>query len=252
MENIKEKLNKTKETLLKFQGRLEKDTGRNSKKSIKKADKKDKNSVNFLDFVDTTKVFLFENKLILATLVILIIAFAAGYSLKSVFFAAKVNGVPITRAQIRKEAEKTQGSQILENKISEILIQQEAKKQKIEISEEELASEISGIEDSVKAQGQDLDTLLTLQGMTREDLNKQMKLQLVIEKILSSQVSVADEEVDAYIQSNADNFPEDTDFEAIKGTIKDQLLQQKLSQSFNAWLEGLKSEASIEYFVEYK
>ena len=78
-----------------------------------------------------------------------------------------------------------------------------------------------------------------------------MKLQLMIEKILESKVQVTETDIDQYIEQNAASFPEETDFEAIRNTIKDQLLQQRMSQQFNEWMAGLRSEADIQNFIEY-
>jgi len=179
------------------------------------------------------------------------IVLAGLYFFKHLFIVALVNGQPISRIQIVKELEKKQGQMLLDQMISETLINQEAKKRGINIAQSEIDEELASLEESYGLQGGDLEELLKLQGMTKEDLAKQIKIQKVIEKMLADEASVSEEEIDQYIEDNKDFLGEDEDPALMRDQIKDQLTQQKMSEKFQEILENLKAEAKIKYFLEY-
>lgn len=174
-----------------------------------------------------------------------------GYYFKSIFVAATVNGEPIARLSVIQEVEKQGGRQILDTLVNERLIMQEARAQGINVTQADTDAEISLIEEQVQAQGQTLDEILTLQGMTREDLNKQMKIQVIVKKLMEDKVSISDDEVVAYMEENKDYLPEASDEAQLKEQVREQLTQQKMSEQFQALLTDLKEKASINYFVKY-
>ncbi|RJR30086.1 hypothetical protein C4564_01105 [Candidatus Microgenomates bacterium] len=174
-----------------------------------------------------------------------------GYYFKSIFVAATVNGEPIARLSVIQEVEKQGGRQILDTLVNERLIMQEARAQGINVTQADTDAEISLIEEQVQAQGQTLDEILTLQGMTREDLNKQMKIQVIVKKLMEDKVSISDDEVVAYMEENKDYLPEASDEAQLKEQVREQLTQQKMSEQFQTLLTDLKEKASVNYFVKY-
>ncbi len=62
---------------------------------------------------------------------VLIALLALGFLFKEWFVVAVVNNRPITRLALDRDLEKQGGKQILESKISEMLVLDEAKKQKV-------------------------------------------------------------------------------------------------------------------------
>jgi parvulin-like peptidyl-prolyl isomerase len=164
---------------------------------------------------------------------------------------AVVNGRPITRISLIKELEKQGGQSILDGLIEKSLIYQEAGKQNISISKEELDAEIKSIEDYIQEQGLSLDEALSMRGQTKSDLADQIKLQRLVEKILGEKISVSDEEIKAYFDENASLYDAGTKLETVKDQIKETLFQQKLSEEYYTWVEELKTKAKINYFVSF-
>ncbi len=208
------------------------------------------------------KLFKFISKLItrnrsklffLIPLISLLLLGALLYSLKSVFVVALVNNQPISRFALNRELEKQAGQKILEDKISEILITQEIKKKGIKIDQISIDAKIKEIEEELKAQGQNqgLDALLSLQGMTRKDLEKQISLQLSVEKMLGSDIQITEEELKKSFEQNKALYPKGTTFESKKESLKIQLEQQKMAEKFQSWLASLRQNAKINYFVQF-
>ena len=181
--------------------------------------------------------------------VIVIVVLVSVYLLKGLFIVATVNGEPILRTTFTKELEKKDGKQVLNSLVTKSLILQEANKQKVTLTDAELAQEIKSLEDSLTKQGQNLDQLLQAQGMTRADLNEQIKMQKTIEKLIGKDVKVTDKEIQDYIDKNKDSFPESNSADENKKVVKQQLEQQKLSDKFQTWIADLEKKAKINYFV---
>lgn len=187
-----------------------------------------------------------------ATLALSAIAIAAGaYYFKDWIIAAQVNGKPISRLAVIQYLEQRQGTQALDALVTEALIADEAKKKGISISSADIEAEEKKLEANLKAQGQDLETLLSFQGMTRADLRKQIGVQKTIEKLLADKVQISDEEIAKYVTDNKAYFAEGTSEDDKKAQAREQLSQEKLSSEFSTWIEGIKSSASIVKYVSY-
>jgi len=189
-------------------------------------------------------------KKVLLILLVLAAAYVIFFA-KGLFIAATVNGRPVSRLSVVKELEKQGGKQVLDSLINEALITGEARKQNIVVSQEDLDARVGQYTDQVEAQGQKIDDLLAAQGMTKEDFENQIKIQLYVEKLLEGQIEVTDDEVNSFIETNKDFLPEGMSGDELKDFAKGELRQQKLSGEFSTWIEGIKQSADINYFVEY-
>lgn len=171
---------------------------------------------------------------------------------KGLFIAATVNGVPISRLAVIQKLEEQNGKPTLDNLINEALIYNEARKQNISVTDQELNDRIDSIKSQVTSQGQDLDTLLSSQGMSQDEFHKQVKIQILVEKLLGDKVAVTDGEITSFLTANKDYLPQGMSDDDQKSYAKEQLTQQKLSQEFSGWISNLKSSAQINYFVNYQ
>jgi len=181
---------------------------------------------------------------------LLLIAALLGYFGRPLLFAASVNGQFITRYKLIRELEKQGGQQTLDNLVTKAIIFQEAKNKGVGVSQEEIDSELTRIEGIVSQQGSTLDQALALQGQTRQDLMEQIRLQKSVEKLLADKLVVTAEEVKTYWDENKELYGEDSQLEEVSQEIKDTLMQEKLTTSYQPWISELKSAAKINYFVE--
>lgn len=95
-----------------------------------------------------------------------------------------------------------------------------------------------------------LDQALQMQGMSRENLEEQMRLQLAIEEILAPKIQITDEELKQYIEENKDYFSA-TQEAQIREEAQEGLRQQKLNQNFQAWLQELTEKANINRWLKF-
>lgn len=198
------------------------------------------------------KETILRNKKLVA-LVVLIILFVILllYFFKGLFIAAMVNGEPITRLSVVKALEKQGGKATLESLITKKLILQEAKKRNVTIAQNDIDAELKKIEASLKNQGTTIDQALKSQGMTKAQLNEEIRLQLSVQRMVEKNVLVTDKEVEEFVTQNKNQFPEGTAEEKMKEQAKEQLQQQKLQKKTQGFIKSLQNKAKIINFVSY-
>ncbi|OGM15080.1 hypothetical protein A3D84_04650 [Candidatus Woesebacteria bacterium RIFCSPHIGHO2_02_FULL_42_20] len=189
-------------------------------------------------------------KYIVLFIIILAVALVA-FRYRRLLIAATVNGEAITRISVIKELERQGGSQALEALVAEALVYQEAGKQNVRVEDSEIDGEVKRIEETVLAQGQKLDDLLSFQGLTREDFTRRLRVQLLSEKLLGDKLKVTQEEIDQYIKDNKDTFDPALSEDRLKQQVEEFLRQGKFNTDFTPWLDTLKASAKIEYLVKY-
>lgn len=188
-----------------------------------------------------------KKKLIIVLGVFCLALFLFNY--KHLFVVALVNNRPITRLALVWELEKQAGQQVLDTLITKSLILQEADRQNIKIEPERIEEKLKEIEEQVKSQGTDLDTLLQEQGQTRKSLGEEIRIQLIAEEILGKDIEVTEAELQNYFEENKEFLGEDASFEEIKEGLREELKQQKTNERITSWLEELRQNAKINYFL---
>ncbi len=175
---------------------------------------------------------LIKSRLIFIPLIVLVAVVL--YRFKGIAVAATVNG-----------------KSVLDSLVTNQLIRQEAQKQKIVVTPEQVSTQIDQITKNLETQGQTLDSALQGQGMTRKDLDDQIKLQIMVQQMAGKGIEVTDKEIEDYFTQNKDSYPKGTTLDSVKDQIKSSLTQQKTSQAITTWLSELKTKAKINYFVSY-
>lgn len=99
--------------------------------------------------------------------------------------AAVVNGERITYKQLDQQLEKRFGQQFLDVMILEKLVEQKAKKEKIAVTPQEIQAKI----DEIKLRQPNFDLMLKMQNMTIKDVEEQIKMGLLLNKIVSKDIT---------------------------------------------------------------
>lgn len=186
-------------------------------------------------------------KVILGFVVLVVVAALVWSKNKGWLLAASINGQPVTRAELNERLTQRFGSQMLEAMVGEKLIMNEAAKQGSVANDDEVKQKIAEVEKSLSGT-MSLDDSLKMQGITRDEFENQVRIQLVIEKMLSSEVSVSAEEVTDYLKNNANTMTATTDAER-KTEAENQIKGNKMAQKFSEWFAKLKDSAKIEKYL---
>ncbi len=179
---------------------------------------------------------------VLAAIVVLVIV----YSIRSWFVAALVNGQPIYRLDVINQLEQQYGDQEMQSLVTQALIKQEANKRHITVSQQEINSQMTTIENNLKKQGETLDSALQQQHMTKQQLTDQIVLQQEIQKMVGN-VNVTDQQVKDYMNQNKGSLPAGT----TASQVKQQLQQQELQQKEQQFVTDLQTHAHITSWVDY-
>lgn len=190
----------------------------------------------------------FKSKSKIIILLVVLIIFVLLFLFRSLFIVAFVNGQAISRLQIIKELEKQGGKQILNQVVQKVLISQEANKKNIVIAQKDVDDRLKTLESQFKQQGQ---TIEQATGGSREDLAKDIKIQLQAEKLLEKNTKVSDKDVDDYIAKNKDSLPQGTDPKSLRTEIKQQLQSDKFKAALQTLLQDLFKKAKISYLLQY-
>ena len=179
---------------------------------------------------------------VLAAIVVLVIV----YSIRSWFVAALVNGQPIYRLDVVNQLEQQYGDQEMQSLVTQALITQEANKRHITVSQQEINSQMTTIENNLKKQGETLDSALQQQHMTKQQLTDQIVLQQEIQKMVGN-VTVTDQQVKDYMNQNKGSLSVGT----TASQVKQQLQQQELQQKEQQFVTDLQTHAHITSWVDY-
>ncbi|WP_052380539.1 peptidylprolyl isomerase [Paenibacillus camerounensis] len=126
---------------------------------------------------------------------------------------ATVNGADITKAQLYDKLVEAGGETTLQNLITTTLVEQEAKKANITVTDEDINAEIEDLK--TQFGGEDaLNAALAQSSMTLDDLKAQMPLQVEIRKLLEPKITVTDEDISAYFDENKASFNQEEEVQA--------------------------------------
>jgi len=180
----------------------------------------------------------------------ILIVLAILFAMKGLFIAAMVNGSPISRLSVIQELERGSGKAALESLIIEKLINNEASKKGIVITDDQVNVEIANAEAQIKSQGGTLVEALTSQGMSLDTLKKQIAIQKKLEALLADKIQVSEAEITKYITDNKVEIPKGEEAN-YNNQIAQEIRQQKLGTESKALVDSLKAANTVRYFVSY-
>lgn len=198
-----------------------------------------------------TKRYRKINRRYLVISAVLLLVLSLAFILKGILIAATVNWWPIPRYLVWQELEAQGGKQILDGLITKRIVLGEAKKAGQLATQSEVDEEVKKISGEIEKQGGTLESALLFQGQTVEQFKEQILLQKTVEKMLSSELNVADEEIKKYFEENKSSFDKGATLESEKDSIIATLRREKLTTAFQKWLADAKAKAKINYFVSY-
>lgn len=140
---------------------------------------------------------------------------------------ARVAGQEITRDQLVSEAENARTAmlqngmprqateteefyrQALDQVVAGILLYEEAKDEEMTATDEEIDEQITALEDRL-GEDRSLSDVLASQGMSQEDFRAQVRKSLSVQKVIDAkitpQITISDEEIQGFYESNIDRM----------------------------------------------
>lgn len=117
---------------------------------------------------------------------------------------ATIAGVEVTKEQWLAEIEALYGKEILQQMVNNHVMEQAAKKYNIEVTDEEVDLGIALLQVS-----QDVNDTLDVED---KQLRKQVKAQIILEKVLAKDIVIEDEQIEAHYKENESFFNAPTSY----------------------------------------
>lgn len=166
---------------------------------------------------------------------------------RGMFIAAVVNGKPIFKWNLNSVLVSRYGQQTLDGMITEKIIAEEAQKSNISVTQEEINQRG---EDILQSFGSTLsvDEFLQLQGLSRSEFDNQLKLQLTVQKILTKDLQITDQDIEMYIASNSAMLIA-TEPAKLREEARNAIIDTHVSEEFQTWIQELRDKASVQTFL---
>ena len=120
---------------------------------------------------------------------------------------ATVNGQKITKDELFEKLLQQDRGVTLDAMITEILIEQEAQKANIRVTDEEIEKEIDKVKSQFSSDMEFQQTLSQL-GVTVDDLRRQARSNLLVKKILLPEIEVTEEALQQYFTDHKEDYDE--------------------------------------------
>ncbi len=187
-----------------------------------------------------------SNKTITLILVAIVIGLLT-YKLGPWLVPSIVGNTPVTRFELWSRLEKGYGAQALDDMVNEKILDQAIAKANIKVDQTKLDDQLKALETQFESTG-GLDEALKQRGLTRSDLEKQIRTQLAVEIILADKINPTEVEVKAQFDEGATTVYKDKKFDEVKDSITEELKQTKLRDAFLAWFADIKKEVKVKSF----
>lgn len=160
---------------------------------------------------------------------------------------ALVGNRPITRLELWSRLEKSYGAQALDDMVNEKILDKAIADSGVRIDQAKYDEQLKTLETQFESAG-GLDEALKQRGLSRKDLEKQIRTQLAVEELLKDKINPSDEEVKAQFEKGSSTVYKDKKIDDVKATIMEELKQTKLRDEFLAWFAEVKKSIKVTSF----
>lgn len=168
-----------------------------------------------------------KKKYFLIILIILGVVMSVGVIFSNKEVVARVDGKSISKDQLYDLLVQQGGEAALDSLIDQAIIEKEAEKQKVDIAGEDIENELKILEESYGGE-EALKEAMETSGISLADVKKDLSLNLTIEKLLKSRISVTEEEMKTYFDENKESFATAEQVKASHILVEDEATAKKV------------------------
>jgi foldase protein PrsA len=169
---------------------------------------------------------------ILASLVVVAIAVCIFLTTRSEA-VAKIGSEKITKDDLYTFFVDQSGAAAVDTLITKNIIDQEVKKEKVSVKQEEIDEELQKLIESYGGQ-EAFDQQLASSGLTQELLEEDIKTNVQIEKLLESEIKITDEEMKTSFDENKDTFAQEEQVQASHILVEDEAKAKEVKSKLDA------------------
>lgn len=160
---------------------------------------------------------------------------------------AIVDNRPLTRFALWSRLEQNYGAQTLDDMVNERILNNAIARSGVKVEQAKIDEQLKSLESQFAANG-GLDEALKQRGLTKSDLEQQVRTQLSVETLLADKIAPTEEEVRKQFDDNVKTLYKDKKFEDVQASITDELKQTKLRDAFLDWFADVKKDAKVKTF----
>ncbi|HHY98904.1 MAG TPA: foldase [Firmicutes bacterium] len=170
---------------------------------------------------------------VVAGVAVILAAVLGLYVFSDVRAVAKINDKPITWKAFYSKLVAQGGKQVLTAMIREELISQAAAKYGITVDKADIDAEIADLEKQFGSSA-GLDMILAQYGMNRDELDDQIRVNLLLERLATRDIKVTEDELQKYYEQHKDEFKEPEQVKARHILVPDEKQAKDILNRLNA------------------
>ncbi|MGE7624244.1 foldase protein PrsA [Viridibacillus sp. NPDC096237] len=136
-------------------------------------------------------------------------------------YVAKINGKKITQSELNKELVSQYGTDALSTLITSKVIELEATKQKVTVSDQEIQAELEDLQKSYGGK-EAFEAALESNATTLQNAKDNIKTYLTTTKLIEPTIDITEKELKTYFKENKDTFSQEEQVQASHILVEDE------------------------------
>ncbi|MFB7157583.1 peptidylprolyl isomerase [Lysinibacillus sp. NPDC056232] len=153
-------------------------------------------------------------------------------------YVAKVDGEKILQTELDDALREQYGTEVLDTLITNKIVELEAKKEDISVSDDAIQEEYKELAESYGGE-ESLQEALKANGLTEQSVKDNIRMYQLTKNVIAASIDISDEEVAQYFEDNKDNYGQKEQIVAShilledEATAKDVLAKVKAGEDFS-------------------